>query len=183
MSVCPSCPITFLPAPFRRRSLAGKPGAARKALEALLTSDASAPSPLSAQLLLEPYVPILADELDEAASNLFAQEEEDEGALGTEVPPLGEAAGDEEEEDALMKGQQGRRGGAAGQEGLEAEARVKGFGRLYAALGGGREGLEACVAMEALCEVGGRMVLGGGREGLEACVAMEALCEVGGTLH
>ena len=147
------------------------PGAARKALESLMTSDpSSAPSPLSAQLLLEPYVPILEDELDEAASNLFAQEEEEEGALGTEVPPLGDADDEEEDEEgALMKGA-GRRQrgtGAAGQAGLEAEAKAKGFGKLYAALGGGREGLEACVAMEALCEVGGRI----------------ALCEVGQALH
>ena len=36
---------------------------------------------------------------------------------------------------------------------LEDEARAKGFGKLYASLGGGRKGLEACVAVEALCEV------------------------------
>lgn len=29
----------------------------------------------------------------------------------------------------------------------------KGYGKLYAAMGGGRSGLEACVAVEALCEV------------------------------
>ena len=33
------------------------------------------------------------------------------------------------------------------------EARVKGYGRAYAAFGGGVAGLEACVAIEALCEV------------------------------
>ena len=104
-------------------------------------------------------MPILEDDLDEAASNLFAQEEEEEGALGTEGPPLLRDADEEEEEEegALMKGkgQRQRGSGAAALAGLEAEARAKGFGRLYAALGGGREGLEACVAMEALCEVGG----------------------------
>ena len=36
---------------------------------------------------------------------------------------------------------------------LESEAKAKGYGKLYAAMGGGREGLEACVAVEALCEV------------------------------
>eukprot|EP00798_Chlamydomonas_sp_ICE-L_P008789 gene8789-33658_t len=36
---------------------------------------------------------------------------------------------------------------------LEAEAKAKGFGKLYASLGGGKEGLRACVAVEALCEV------------------------------
>ena len=101
-------------------------------------------------------MPILADELDEAAFNLFAQEEEEEGALGTEGSPQGDAD-EAEDEAALMKGegQRQRGSGAAGQAGLEAETKAKGFGRLYAALGGGREGLEACVAMEALCEVGG----------------------------
>jgi hypothetical protein len=37
---------------------------------------------------------------------------------------------------------------------LEAEAASKGYGKLYATFGGGREGLEACAAVEALCEVG-----------------------------
>lgn len=33
------------------------------------------------------------------------------------------------------------------------EASDKGFGKAYAAFGGGKEGLEACVALEALCEM------------------------------
>ena len=37
---------------------------------------------------------------------------------------------------------------------LQEEARAKGYGKLYAAMGGGEAGLEACVAVEALCEVG-----------------------------
>ncbi len=28
-----------------------------------------------------------------------------------------------------------------------------GFGKMYAAMGGGKRGLQACVALEALCEV------------------------------
>ncbi|KAK9818799.1 hypothetical protein WJX74_001704 [Apatococcus lobatus] len=39
-------------------------------------------------------------------------------------------------------------------EALEAEAEQKGFGKLYAAFGGGKEGLEACAAVDALCNVG-----------------------------
>lgn len=36
---------------------------------------------------------------------------------------------------------------------LQAEADAKGFGTLYAACDGGKNGLEACQAIEALCEV------------------------------
>lgn len=43
---------------------------------------------------------------------------------------------------------------AAKLEALEKEAKEKGLGKLYAACGGGEEGLRACVAIEALCEVG-----------------------------
>ncbi|GFR52186.1 hypothetical protein Agub_g14723 [Astrephomene gubernaculifera] len=38
-------------------------------------------------------------------------------------------------------------------EALEKEAKDKGLGRLFVACGGGEEGLRACVAIEALCEV------------------------------
>jgi hypothetical protein len=37
---------------------------------------------------------------------------------------------------------------------LEAEAASMGYGKLYAAFGGGPVGLEACAGVEALCEVG-----------------------------
>ena len=36
---------------------------------------------------------------------------------------------------------------------LEADAKAKGYGKLYATFGGGEEGLRACAAVEALCEV------------------------------
>jgi hypothetical protein len=39
---------------------------------------------------------------------------------------------------------------------LQAEAAAKKLGKMYAAMGGGHEGLEACVALEKLIEVGGR---------------------------
>ncbi len=42
---------------------------------------------------------------------------------------------------------------AAKLEALEKEAKDKNLGKLYAACGGGEEGLRACVAVEALCEV------------------------------
>lgn len=42
---------------------------------------------------------------------------------------------------------------------LQAEAAAKGYGRLYAVFGGGREGLEACAAGEALgALVGGQII-------------------------
>eukprot|EP00884_Botryococcus_braunii_P003367 jgi/Botrbrau1/13030/Bobra.0389s0021.1 len=39
-------------------------------------------------------------------------------------------------------------------EALQREAAAKGLGKMYIAFGGGREGLEACAALDALCEVG-----------------------------
>lgn len=36
---------------------------------------------------------------------------------------------------------------------MQAEGSAKGLGAMYAAMGGGRDGIEACGAIEALCEV------------------------------
>ena len=135
----PSGPASSPPPPFRRRTLAGKPGAARKALEALPPET----NALSARLL-EHRGPFLEDEIDEATAKLYPQEEEADAA----AEDAGEAeAGEGEECESVV----------VSKEVLQAEAKEKGYGKLYAALGGGRKGLEACVAVEALCEVGGML--------------------------
>ena len=139
--------------------MAGKPGAARKALEALLQSD-----DLSRQLLGPDRTAILEDEIDEQFGKLFPKGDDDIAAAGSEegVPPLAshEEEGEDENEQVAPV--------VVSREELEAEAKTKGFGKLYAALGGGKKGLEACVAVEALCEVRGR-------EGLETSVDILAL--------
>jgi hypothetical protein len=149
------------------KTLAGKPGAAAKALAALREAEAAAAAAvgagdggggaaaaaaaagggvssgnggrMSAAQLLD-------DEHDEIVEQLFAEGEEGEAGGGG--------------------GKQGQKGSemrlrVAPWEGvteeqikqLEEEAKKKGFGKMYAAMGGGKEGLEACVAMEKLMEV------------------------------
>ncbi|KAG1666153.1 hypothetical protein FOA52_011565 [Chlamydomonas sp. UWO 241] len=132
------------------KTLAGKPGAARKALTALEAADAEEARVQSVLIAGASAVPILDDEFD----MMHAEDEEDSevsGSSGVERV----CAGDEDGEDEGS-------GAAAGVEllpgmqELESEARASGFGKLYAALGsthGKRAGLEACVAVEALCEV------------------------------
>ena len=120
------------------KSLAGKGGAARKALEQMLKEE---------EIKSLPPTP-LSDELDEVEQNLpnrLASMEEE----GEEV----EEEMDMEEMDGVGAMEMERMAAAALNDQLEAEAKSKGYGKLYAAMGGGKAGLEACVAVEALCEV------------------------------
>ena len=102
-------------------------------------------------------VPIIEDELDDAFSKLHPKDDGIESAAGLEEELMLSSARDEEEEDeeALVEGSREEHKGhaKASPEDLDAEAKAKGYGKLYAAFGGGLEGLEACVAVEALCEV------------------------------
>jgi len=115
------------------RSLAGKPGAALKALREL---DAT----LAAQL---PDHEIPLDDLDE------------DGDLGSEI------LDDQGVEEGKKGGRRSRASSSSAaaaeqahsKEELQAEATSKGWGKMYAAMGGGREGLWACAAIEKLCEV------------------------------
>ena len=80
-----------------------------------------------------------------------------ESVAGLEEEIMMASSRDEEEEDdealATASHESVKGVARASQEELEAEAKAKGYGKLYAAFGGGLEGLEACVAVEALCEV------------------------------
>jgi hypothetical protein len=131
------------------RSLAGKPGAALKALK-------EADDAVAAALPDSEPIPDFEEEL-EAAEDVGAAAADEAGSCGSGAKKQ------------RGNGSNGGGGGAdAGRsrEELQAEASSKGWGKMYAAMGGGREGLWACAAIEKLCEVrsGGR----GKGEGAEA---------------
>ncbi|KAG2498231.1 hypothetical protein HYH03_003981 [Edaphochlamys debaryana] len=142
------------------RGLAGKPGAARKARKALLEARAAAAADEAARREAaaaaaaadRTAVPIVGDELEDAMEALAGASEGGNGNGG------GEAGGEEEAEVAAEEEVPGSGFARVVSDpgrlaALEAEAKEKGLGRLYAACGGGEEGLMACIAVEALCEV------------------------------
>jgi len=173
------------------KSLSGKAGAARKALEALVEEEERAEKEMLEKisaavademkademrakleekkrqnLPLERAPMPLEDELDSAEAKLFgATGDVDEMGNRSYSPEVDEdLPSDLEDEEQLEKGpgahqaeQQAPGPSNADQQlmraELESEAKAKGYGKLYAAMGGGKEGLEACVAIEALCEV------------------------------
>jgi DNA polymerase I-like protein with 3'-5' exonuclease and polymerase domains len=148
------------------RALAGKPGAARRALTELDAKEAAGGEPSSAALLMLPE-PLDVSGADGGAGG------EGEGGDGEE--------GDGGGSDGLVSGESGddgssfsvqlvAAGGASGKrkkgsaaaeaeaeaarlESLQREGEAMGLGTMYAAMGGGREGVEACCALEALCDV------------------------------
>lgn len=126
----------LLPSHHPSRSLAGKPGAARKALAALdaestIHNDDNIPS-------------ILDDDEDQLYSI----------SLDGSANGFGDGAGGDGVEAHIgVRVTESVRS----IEELEKEAAAAGYGKMYVAMGGGREGLEACAAIEALCEVNGDM--------------------------
>ncbi|GAX81575.1 hypothetical protein CEUSTIGMA_g9003.t1 [Chlamydomonas eustigma] len=130
------------------KGLAGKSGAAKKALEQLMKEKQEKQDALTT-MLLEPKVSILEDDFEEAAKKLFP--EESEGlAEGVEDADEGGSSGDEE---ADGRAKTAPTTSWVDYEALDKEAKEKGFGKLYSTFGGGEEGLKACVAVEALCEI------------------------------
>jgi hypothetical protein len=129
------------------RSLAGKGGAARKALDQMLKEEELDNLPPTT----------LADELDEIEQNLPNRlvSDEEEGEETEEVVGQ-EGKGKADDDDDLSPEAEKERVRAVAdalKDQLEAEAKTKGYGKLYAAMGGGIPGLKACAAVEALCEV------------------------------
>jgi hypothetical protein len=104
-------------------------------------------------------VSILEDDFEEAAKKLFPTESE--GAQGADEGAEEQESGSSDDEEG--EGPASILGSNINPptpwvdfEALEKEAKEKGFGKLYATFGGGEEGLKACVAVEALCEVSWR---------------------------
>ncbi|KAK9806725.1 hypothetical protein WJX72_000669 [[Myrmecia] bisecta] len=150
------------------RMLAGKPGAAKRKLlemDGVDTSQASAEEvPLEA-LMEDDALP--TDSLDADA----AQDGAEEGAALISIPldqqakakAKGKAKAEAEEpgekhaeEWPVTEADIIKQNGAeeVRLEDLQAEASANGYGQLYAAFGGARAGLEACAAVDALCEYG-----------------------------
>ncbi|GIM08897.1 hypothetical protein Vretimale_12841 [Volvox reticuliferus] len=144
------------------RGLAGKPGAARKELAKLLearaaaAADSRAAAEAARVAEAAARVPIVEDVLDETLQELTGTEETGTRA-GSEAEEAAVAAdGDEGEEvaaDSARLGPVPVVDDPVLMAALEKEAKDKGLGRLYAACGGGEEGLRACIAVEALCEI------------------------------
>lgn len=134
------------------KALVGAPGAAAKALAELDAKEAAAAaaadgsvSSSEAGLQLQQQQQEAASVLDDALSPHDLQEDsEAAGAAGAvDEDVLRVVPGGDLTEDQL--------------EALQQEAAANKWGKMYAAMGGGREGLEACVALEKLIEV--RVVL------------------------
>ena len=142
------------------KTLSGKPGAAAKALAALREAEGAGAGGDGAGA-----APAAAGGVgsgDGVSATQLLEDEEDET-----LQELREGA------DGGLAGGGGGGGGKQGKKGsevqlrvapwdgvtedrvkeLEEEAKKKGFGKMYAAMGGGVQGLEACVAMEKLMEV------------------------------
>ena len=145
------------------RALAGKPGAALKALKEM-DDTIAVPS-------LEPIFDLDFDDFGDDGAGVDGGGGAEGGfAGGDDLGGLdGGAAGDSAGGPQRRRSRRSRAasGGAdsqqqqqqqqpeppRSQEELEAEAAARGYGRMYAAMGGGREGLWACAALEKLCEV------------------------------
>ncbi|KAK9839857.1 hypothetical protein WJX81_006741 [Elliptochloris bilobata] len=121
---CPLVPDVYTPSGWPAvstpvlRALAGKPGAAKKALAELDGANLAVP---------EGEVPVEEMMADPAVAAL--------AAAGDGGDALATLSADANPADL-------------------ADWPKKGYGHLYAAFGGGRAGLEACAAVDALCEVG-----------------------------
>jgi hypothetical protein len=144
-------------------SLVGKPGAAAKALADLDAAEAEAaaaagngagsPDPnstSSSQAAASPHAAATAA----AGNDSFLDDDLSPHDLhdGDSASASGSAAAADEEEVRVVPG-----GHLSEQQlaALQAEAASMRLGKMYAAMGGGREGLEACLALEKLIEVRG----------------------------
>ncbi|KAL0038670.1 hypothetical protein WJX79_002562 [Trebouxia sp. C0005] len=120
------------------RALAGKPGAAKRAL-----NEQYGDSGLEASA---DEIPVEAmvdeDELDSSVDLMVTDSKDDDmEAVGAE--PAKQHSAGVAISTAIQSASQ-----------MDAEASQKGYGKAYAAFKGGREGLEACAAIDALCELG-----------------------------
>jgi hypothetical protein len=132
-------------------SLVGKPGAAAKALAELNEAETAAGASSSSdgsthQQQQEQPVSIFDDELS-------PHDLQDESDATTAAAAAGGEGGAGEEEEEVIRIVPGGDLSARQLEALQQEAAAKKLGKMYAAMGGGREGLEACVALEKLIEV------------------------------
>lgn len=143
-------------------SLVGKPGAAAKALAELDAAEAaaagpdnsstdSAQYPSTAAAAADASVLSMIDE-DPSPHEVDGDEDVDTAAGATAAAAAAGAAGEGDAELAVRTVPGGDLTEARLAE-LEAEAAAKKLGKMYAAMGGGREGLEACMALEKLIEV------------------------------
>ncbi|MEW5306424.1 MAG: hypothetical protein WDW36_008889 [Sanguina aurantia] len=148
------------------RKLAGKPGRARKALMELEAAEAERAGLSSAAAGAEPQVDIHQDTAlphiqddDEAGdvdgsgsgSGSGREDPDDADSEGAGALSRQDLSSPEWKESQLQWAEAMRKEEAKAA--LQAEADAKGFGTLYAACEGGKNGLEACQAIEALCEV------------------------------
>jgi hypothetical protein len=146
-------------------SLVGKPGAAAKALAELDAAEAAAAGPDSNQsssgtdstqhmstaaAAADASVLSMIDE-DPSPHEVNGDEDFDEAAAGAATAAAG-AAGEGDAELAVRTVPGGDLTPERLAE-LESEAANRKLGKMYAAMGGGREGLEACMALEKLIEV------------------------------
>lgn len=137
-------------------SLVGKPGAAAKALAELNEAEAAASaadagsssSGDATHQQQEQPVSIFDDEL----SPHDLQDESDSTTAAAIAGGDRDSAGGEDEAEVIRIVPGGDLS-ARQLEALQQEAAAKKLGKMYAAMGGGREGLEACVALEKLIEV------------------------------
>ena len=137
------------------RSLAGKPGAARKAWEALQADKLARGDTDAVPLSVDDKPSILEDDLDEIEAKIHPTDEDgDEDSSSDEIQVDDQLRGAKEEEEESQAAAAVKIHLTVEEvEALQVEAKAKGYGKLYAAMGGGEEGLEACIAVEALCEV------------------------------
>ena len=98
---------------------------------------------------------ILEDDLDEIEAKIHPSDEDgDEDSSSDEIQEDDQPGGATEEEEEFQAAAAVKNHLTVEEvEALQVEAKAKGYGKLYAAMGGGEEGLEACIAVEALCEV------------------------------
>lgn len=141
------------------RSLAGKPGAALKALKEKYGVDLHVAEPIDAI----DDIDVDAESADVVTSSADEAPVEGDGRS----PGKGQAAASKRDGKVPAAGKGAAAQSAAQQplEGVEEpstqsfkqdeqEAKAKGYGKFYAAFGGQKEGLEACAAIDAICEVG-----------------------------
>lgn len=153
-------------------SLVGKPGAAAKALAELDAAEAAAAGDGgdNTQQQQQPQ--------QVAASSIFDDDDDDELSThdlhddGDGNPTAAAAAGrgkdgarQEDEEEEVVRIVPGGDLSADQLAALQQEAASKKLGKMYVAMGGGREGLEACEALEKLIEVRRQQHVGGNEGG------------------
>jgi hypothetical protein len=147
-------------------SLVGKPGAAAKALAELDAAEAAAAGPdnsssstdstqrTSTAAAADASVLSMIDE-DPSPHEVDGDEDVDDAAAARAAAAAAGAAREGDAELAVRAVPGGDLTPERLAE-LESEAAAKKLGKMYAAMGGGREGLEACMALEKLIEVGGK---------------------------